>query len=198
MSQQSPFQLPAKPRAQTPGWVKTGLGLGVGLIAFGVLVAAIAGGSVLSALTRGTHTVIFPGSFTLKLKAGLHVGIPAPQAPPLAGGVYVTVTDMATGEPVAVQTGADMTVALEGPSSKPLFQFETYDPGLFQVSGTVSAGDYPVLILHESLGRTRSDLIVGVLAGTLLVVGGVVLILYTRKRHTGNFFTSRSLSKKIP
>ncbi|MBK8871091.1 MAG: hypothetical protein IPN19_08585 [Elusimicrobia bacterium] len=183
MSQQSPYQLPPRSQTETPSWVKTGMGLGVGLIVLGVVVAAIAGGSVLSALTRGTHSVKFPGSHNLKLKGGLHVGIPAPQAPLLTGGIFVTVTDVATGEALAVQTGADMTVALEGPSSKPLFQFETYDPGTYQVTGTVSASDFPVLILHESLGRTRSDLIVGLLAGTLLVTGGVVLMVYTRKRR---------------
>ncbi len=183
MSQHTPYQLPPRSRTETPSWVKTGLGLGVGLIVMGVVVAAIAGGSVLSALTRGTHSVTFPGSFNLKLKGGLHVGIPAPQAPPLTGGIFVTVTDTATGEPVPVQTGGDMTVALQGPSSKPLFQFETYDPGTYQVTGTVSANDYPIMILHESLGRTRSDLIVGILAGTLLIAGGVVLIVYTRKRY---------------
>lgn len=183
MSQQSPYQLPPRSRTETPSWVKTGMGLGIGLIVMGVVVASIAGGSVLSALTRGTHTVTFPGSFNLKLKGGLHVGIPAPQAPVLTDGIFVTVTHVATGEAVPVQTGADMTVALEGPSSKPLFQFETFDPGTYQVTGTVPASDYPVLILHESLGRTRSDLIVGLLAGTLLVAGGVVLMVFTRKRH---------------
>lgn len=183
MSQHTPYQLPPRSRTETPSWVKTGLGLGVGLIVMGVVVAAIAGGSVLSALTGGTHSVTFPGSFNLKLKGGLHVGIPAPQAPALTGGIFVTVTDVATGEALAVQTGTDMTVALQGPSSKALFQFETYDPGMYQVTGTVSANDYPIMILHESLGRTRSDLIVGLLAGTLLIVGGVVLIVYTRKRY---------------
>ncbi len=183
MSQHTPYHLPPRSRTETPSWVKTGLGLGVGLIVMGVVVAAIAGGSVLSALTGGTHSVTFPGSFNLKLKGGLHVGIPAPQAPALTGGIFVTVTDVATGEALAVQTGTDMTVALEGPSSKPLFQFETFDPGTYQVTGTVPASDYPVLILHESLGRTRSDLIVGLLAGTLLIAGGVVLIVYTRKRY---------------
>ena len=188
MSQRDIYQLPEKQKPQTPPWVKTGIRLGVGLILLGVLVVGIAGGSVMSALTRGSHQVTFPGSSNLKLKAGLHVGIPAPKSAPVDAGLFVTVTDVATGESVPVQMGSDVTVAVEGPQGgRPLFQFETFDAGTYMVSGTaaVPSGSLSVLILHESLGRTRSDLIVGVLAGTLLVVTGGVLIWYVRRKQKG-------------
>ncbi|HMU76138.1 MAG TPA: hypothetical protein PKD69_10255, partial [Elusimicrobiota bacterium] len=67
---------------------------------------------------------------------------------------------------------------------RPLFQFETFDAGTYVVSGTSSGGgSLPVLILHESLGRTQSDLIVGLLAGTLLVAAGIFLMVYVRRKR---------------
>lgn len=186
MSQRDIYQLPEKQKAQTPPWVKTGFRLGLGFILLGIVVFGIAGGSVLSAMTRGSHQVSFPGSSNLKLKSGLYVGLPAPPSKSIDAALFVTVTDVATGETVPVQMGSDMTVAVAGPlGGRPLFQFETFDAGTYLVSGTASApaGSVPVLILHESLGRTQSDLIVGFLAGTLLVVAGGVLIWYVRRRQ---------------
>ncbi len=187
MSQRDIYQLPVKEKARTPPWVRTGVSLGVGLILLGVVVAGIAGGSVLSAVTRGSHQIAFPGSANLKLKSGLYVGLPAPKSTVSDPALFVTVTEVATGEAVPVQTGPDMTVAVAGPSGgRPLFQFETFDAGTYMVSGTASAptGSLSVLILHESLGRTGSDLIVGVLAGSLLVVAGGLLVWYVRRKHT--------------
>lgn len=186
MSQRDIYQLPEKQKAQTPPWVRTGISLGVGLILLGFIVAGIAGGSVLSAITRGSHQVSFPGASNLKLKSGLYVGLPAPKSPPVDPGLFVTVTDVATGESVPVQMGSDITVAVEGPGGgRPLFQFETFDAGTYLVSGTASVptGSLSVLILHEALGRTGSDLIVGLLAGTLLVVAGGLLVWYVRRKQ---------------
>lgn len=186
MAQRDIYQLPEKEKAQTPPWVRAGSRLGMGLILLGVVVAGIAGGSVLSAITRGSHQVTFPGSANLKLKSGLYVGMPVPPSASADPGLFVTVTDQATGESIPVQSGSDITVAVAGPmGGRPLFQFETFDAGTYVVSGTAlgAAGSVPVLILHESLGRTQSDLIVGLLAGTLLVVAGILLILYVRRKR---------------
>lgn len=186
MSQRDIYQLPEKQKIQTPPWVRTGISLGVGLILLGVVVAGIAGGSVLSAITRGSHQMAFPGSANLKLKSGIYVGLPAPKSSVSDPTLFVTVTDVATGEAVPVQTGPDMTMVVAGPSGgRPLFQFETFDAGTYMVSGTASAptGSLPVLLLHESLGRTGSDLIVGVLAGSLLVVTGALLVWFVRRKQ---------------
>jgi hypothetical protein len=186
MSQRDIYHLPEKQKAQPLPWVRTGIRLGAGLILLGVVVAGIAGGSVLSAITRGSHQVTFPGASNLKLKSGLYVGLPAPKSVPVDRDLFVTVTDQATGDPVPVQMGSDITVAVEGPQGgRPLFQFETFDAGTYIVSGTASVptGSLTVLILHESLGRTRSDLIVGVLAGTLLVVAGGVFLWFVWRKQ---------------
>lgn len=186
MSQRNIYQLPEKQKAHTPPWVRTGISLGVGLILLGVIVAGIAGGSVLSAITRGSHQMTFPGSVNLKLKSGLYVGLPAPKSSAVSDALFVTVTDQSTGESIPVQMGSDITVAVEGPQGgHPLFQFETFDAGTYLVSGTASVptGSLSVLILHESLGRTGSDLIVGILAGTLLVVAGGLLVWYVRRKQ---------------
>jgi hypothetical protein len=199
MSQRDIYHLPAKARAELPSWVKTGTRLGVGLIFLGVIVVGIAGGSVLSAITRGSHQISFPGSANLKLKSGLYVGIPAPTSPSPATGLFVTVTETVTGESIPVQRGAEMTVAVAGPlSGQPLFQFETFDAGTYLVAGAASApaGTFSLLILHESLGRTRSDLVVGALTGTLLVLGGILLIWYVRKRKRELFKEKSVVSSK--
>lgn len=185
MSQRDIYRLPEKEKAQTPSWVRTGIRLGVGLILLGLVVVGIAGGSVLSAITRGTHQISFPGSANLKLKSGLYVGIPVSSSSLPATGLFVTVTDQATGESVPVQMGSDITVAVAGPlGGQPLFQFEPYDAGTYVLSGTASArdGNLSIMILHESLGRTRSDLMVGALAGALLVLTGILLIWFTVKK----------------
>jgi hypothetical protein len=186
MSQRDIYQIPEKQKSETPAWVRMGLRLGVGLILLGVVVAGIAGGSVVSTIARGSHRVQWPGSMNLKLKSGIYVGLPASPSDAANTALFVTVTDVATGESVPVQMGSDMTVAIEGPSGgRPLFQFETFDAGTYLVSGTASAptGSVSVFILHESLGRTRSDLVVGLLAGTLLVVSGSLLMWYVRRKR---------------
>ncbi|MBK8575367.1 MAG: hypothetical protein IPN90_06715 [Elusimicrobia bacterium] len=186
MSQRDIYQLPEKQKAETSPWARMGVRLGAGLILLGIVVAGIAGGSVLSTITRGSHQVQFPGSVNLKLKSGLYVGLPAPKSDVANAALFVTVTEVSTGESVPVQMGSDMTVAVEGPAGgRPLFQFETFDAGVYMVSGTASTptGRVAVLILHESLGRTRSDLVVGLLAGTLLVVSGGLLIWAVRRKQ---------------
>jgi hypothetical protein len=185
VNQRNIYKLPEKEKAQTPTWVRAGFRSGVGLILLGLVVVGIAGASVLSAITRGAHQINFPGSANLKLKSGLYVGIPVPPSPPSDTGLFVTVTEQATGESVPVQMGSDMTVAVAGPQGgSPLFQFETYDAGTYVVSGTASTlgGNLSIMLVHESLGRTRSDLVVGALAGALLVLTGILLIWYTAKK----------------
>ncbi len=185
MAQRDIYSLPPAAKPHNPSWVRTGYGFGAALILLGAVVAGIAGGSVLSAIRRGSHTVHFPGAANLKLKAGLHIGLPG-SPDQTAAGLFVTVTDGTTGESVPVLMGDSMTVAVNGArGARPLFQFDTLDEGTYLVSGTASAqaGSVPVYILHESLSQTRSDLVVGVLAGTLLVgTGGALLWFVHRKR----------------
>lgn len=185
MNQRNIFKLPEKEKTQTPPWIRTGVRLGVGLILLGLVVVGVAGGSVLSAITRGAHQITFPGSANLKLKSGLYVGMPVSPSPPSKTGLFVTVTEQATGESVPVRMGSDMTVAVAGAhGGQPLFQFETFDAGTYVVSGTASTlgGNLTLMLFHESLGRTRSDLVVGALAGALLVMTGGLLIWFTVKK----------------
>lgn len=186
MNQQNIYRLPPTPKAEPPSWIKSGYTLGIILILLGMVVVGIAGGSVLSAITRGSHQVSFPGSMNLKLKSGLYVGLPAPSSAIEPNSLYVTVTEVATGETVPVQMGSDITVEVLGPQGgRPLFQFEPYEAGTYSVSGVGSAspGSLSVMLLHESLGRTRSDLVVGLLTGLLLGGTGIwVLWFVWRKR----------------
>ncbi|MBL8023190.1 MAG: hypothetical protein JNK54_02755 [Elusimicrobia bacterium] len=186
MNQQNIYRLPPQTKKVPPSWIKSGYTLGAVLIVLGFIVVGIAGGSVVSALNRGTHPVDFPGTVNLKLKSGLYVGLPAPGSSFEPNSLYVTVTEVATGESVPVQSGSDITVQVLGPQGgRPLFQFEPYEEGTYAVSGTASTptGSLRVMLLHESLGRTRSDLVVGVLTGALLGTTGIlVLWLVWRKR----------------
>jgi hypothetical protein len=164
--------------------VRSGYGLSLGLIVLGAVVLGVAGGSVLSAITRGTHRVNLPGGSTLQLKAGLHVGLPDPASKESPEGLFVTLTDQATGEAVPVQSG-DRLAAVTANGSRPLFQFEILDAGSYLISGSGPIGgkQVQVLILHESMGRTGSDLVVGLLAGTLLIGTGLVLFWAIRRNQ---------------
>ncbi len=181
--QRLPKHTAATPARDIRRW---GFGLGGTLILLGLLVLALAGGDVLRRATRGAHRLTLPGSRTLKLSEGVHVGMAEPgrkaAAPP---SLSVTVQETRTGLPVPVLAAASFGTAPGTPA--PLFQFQILDEGEYLISGVVGSGEdgergFPILVVHESLATNRSDLAVGVVTCLLLAAGGIAIIIAVRRR----------------
>lgn len=166
---------PAAPGGRAAG-VKAAIGLAAGLALLGVVVMGVAGGSVLSVLTRGHHAVAFPGSAQLKLKAGVYGGVRDPHSPGAVAGLFVSIRDDLTGQSVPVVNGP--TAA---PRGAPLFQFQILDEGKYTVTGVLSGPAGRFLLLHESVARARTDAVVGGVAGFLLLGAGVALWVIVRR-----------------
>jgi hypothetical protein len=156
--------------------VKTAYALALGLGLLGVVVMGVAGGSVLSALTRGNHGVVFPGSTQLKLKPGVYAGVRDPRSTGTVAGLFVAVRDDLTGQSVPV-----MDVPPGAGRGAPLFQFQILDEGSYTVTGVISGDTARMLLLHESVVRVRSDGLVGALAGVLLMGAGAGLWFFVRR-----------------
>jgi hypothetical protein len=160
--------------------------MGAALIVLGVLIPALVGGDLLRRGLRGTFPMTLPGSRTLHLSEGVYVGVRAPGAKTSLPTYFnLTVQESLTGQEVPVQTAPLSTT---GGTTQPLFQFQILDSGDYLVSGVTSPGPMEkaptldVVILHESLASSRSDLAVGVFAFFILSAGGVFLIVVTRRK----------------
>jgi hypothetical protein len=158
------------------------------MCAIGFLVLALAAGEGLWNVNRGLVRVTLPGTHSVNLKAGMHVGLVDPERGrgisrrdvPLFS---VTVEESATGGGIPVQMNPPvMAAAIKGAPLIPLFQFETFEKGTHIIRGVV-AGErtLPVLLTHESMSRTGSDLMVGLTACVLLNAGGVFFIWRARR-----------------
>jgi hypothetical protein len=173
--------LPAAPRAGTP--VIWGYGVGAALIAFGLLVLAIALGSSLRSATRGIHRLQFPGTQRLEMKEGFYVGVfrPAKEEEPVPAGLTVEVTDE-SGAPVPV---AEVPEALRPNTPKdgiPLFQVQVPFDGPHRVTGRTASGAAEIYLIHQSVARNPSDLIVGAVLFLVLGGFGVFMLILTYRR----------------
>lgn len=176
MAKHDIYKLPPSRRDGQATWVKTAHGLSLGLVLLGVVVMGVAGGSVLSALTRGNHGVVFPGSAQVRLKPGVYAGVRDPRSTGTVAGLFVSVRDDLTGQSVPV---VDVPPGLG--RGAPLFQFQILDEGSYTVTGVLSGDTARMLLLHESVVRVRSDGLVGALAGLLLMGAGAGLWYFIRR-----------------
>lgn len=176
MSKHDIYKLPPVAAGGRASWIKTAYGLALGLGLLGVVVMGVAGGSVLSALTRGNHGVVFPGSAQLKLKPGVYAGVRDPRSTGTLAGLFVSVRDDLTGQSVPV-----VDVPPTAVRGAPLFQFQILDEGSYTVTGVVSGDTARMFLLHESVVRVRTDGVVGGVAGFLLIGAGVGLWFFIRR-----------------
>jgi hypothetical protein len=163
-----------------------GYGFGAALIGMGLLVLSIALGSALHSATRGVHKLSLPASTTLALKEGLYVGIlPAPKTgpAPTARDVEVTLTEengtivpTTPFPPEAAQANAKVGTSL--------FQADVPYEGRYKVDGVTLTGPGPVefLLVHESLSRNPSNILVGVILMAVLGGFGVYILALTHRR----------------
>jgi hypothetical protein len=177
----SPARTPANPAL----W---GYGFGGFLIGLGLLVLSIALGSALRSATRGIHRLTLPGRSVLELKEGLHVAIlPAAKTglPPEAGGVDVDLVDEAGRQVPRVPFPPEMSQANRRIGTT-LFQAQIPYDGRYALEGRLPAGSSPaeLLLIHESLSRNPSDILVGAIL--FLVLGGfgvyIIVLAYRRGR----------------
>lgn len=179
----SPFSLPSRPKHTPLSWTKTAYGLAFAFILIGVLVMGIAGGSAFSAISKGGMPISFPPGATLDLKEGIYVGVKDPREKSGVQGLFVNVIDRTTNQQVPVTMTGLGTVA-EIAKNPVLFQFQVLYEGSYLLAGNSAemGGVAKVLLLHESVGRARSDLAVGLIAGCLMIGGGVFLIIATYRK----------------
>lgn len=179
MTRHSIYSLPPASKSGRASWVKSAAILAGALILLGIVVMGVAGGSILSALSRGTHQLSIPGATRLKLKSGVYSGIQDPRSTAPVSGVFVGVSDDLTGQQIPVVAGPE-----SAPAGMPLFQFQILDEGQYTLNGVGSGGDGNTrfLLVHESVARVRSDLLVGSVAGLLLIGAGVSLGVFIRRR----------------
>jgi len=176
MAKHDIYRLPPAAPGGRASWVKRAYGLALGLGLLGVMVMGVAGGSVLSALTRGNHGIVFPGSAQLKLKPGVYAGIRDPRSTGTVAGLFVAVRDDLTGQSVPV-----VDVPPSAGRGAPLFQFQILDEGSYTVTGVTSGNTARMFLLHESVVRVRSDGLVGAVAGVLLIGAGAGLWFFVRR-----------------
>jgi hypothetical protein len=153
------------------------------LILVGVLVMGIAGGSAFSAISKGGRPISFPPGATLDLKEGIYVGVKDPREKTGVQGIFVNVLDQATGQAIPV-TMSGLGTAEETAKNPVLFQFQVLYEGSYMLTGASAemGGTAKVLLLHESVARARSDLAVGLIAGCLLIGGGIFVIIATWRK----------------
>lgn len=175
--------LPARTPANPALW---GYGFGALLIGLGLLVLSIALGSALRSATRGVHRMTLPGKAVLALKEGLHVAIlPAPKAgpTPAAADVEVSLADELGVQVPRLPFPPEMAQANRKIGTS-LFQAQVPYDGRYTLEGRLPAGApaAELLLIHESLSRNPSDILVG---GILFVVLGgfgvyIIAIAYRR------------------
>ncbi len=173
----------ASPRANPLLW---GYGFGALLIFMGLLVLSIALGSALHSATRGVQTLTLPESRVVSLKEGLYIGLlPTSAKGPASspGDVQVTITGE-NGVPVSETPFPPEAVQANQKIGASLFQADVPYDGRYRVEGRLAAGEGPVtvLLIHESLSRNPSDLLVGVILLVVLGGFGLYIILLTHRR----------------
>lgn len=173
---------PAPARANPALW---GYGFGAALIVLGLLVLSIALGSALRAATRGVHKASLPGANTFHLKEGLYVAIlPATGKSPLAAAdVEISLTDESGAEVPRVPFPPEMALA-NGKIGTTLFQTQIMFPGTYVLKGRLpeEAAPAELLLVHESLRRNPSDILVGVILMAVLSGFGLYMIWITYRR----------------
>jgi|GEM_PF-2632912 len=183
MSKESIYSLPSHKQGPLVPWAKTAFVLASGFMMLGVLVMGIAGGSAYRAISKGGQSLSFPGASTVTLKEGIYFGVQDPREKTRADGLYVSVIDQTTNESVPV-TMSGLGRGEDIQKNPTLFQFQVNFDGPYNVQGTTALAGVTtkILLLHESFARARTDLAVGVIAGVLLVGGGLFLFIATHKK----------------
>jgi hypothetical protein len=170
--------------AARPNPILWGYGFGAALILMGFLVLSIALGSALRSATHGVHRVTMPGRQALTLKEGLYIGLlPAGKDAPAPGDVRVLLTDE-SGAPIPQTPIPPELSQANRKVGTTLFQAEVPYDGRYGVESRLPDGAAPaqLLLVHESLNRNPSDILVGVIL--LVVLGGfgayILIITYRR------------------
>lgn len=162
-----------------------GYGFGALLIGLGLLVLSIALGSALRSATRGTHRLSLPGSHSLLLKEGLYVGIlpAAGKTPPLSGDVWVTITDQ-SGVPVQQMPFPPELAGANEKIGRSLFQALIPYEDRYTLESRLPPDASPaeLLLIHESLSRNSSDIIVGLILMVVLGGFGIYVLIVTWRR----------------
>jgi hypothetical protein len=164
-----------------------GYGFGAALIGMGLLVLSIALGSALRAATRGVHRVPIPGTQTVTLREGLYVGLlPAPKQGPAPDPRTIVVRITGPNGAAVPETAFPPEMALANSRvGVSLFQADIpyedrYTVETARTDGGPNSGE--LLLIHESLQRNPTDIIVGVILMTVLGGFGVAVIVLTYRR----------------
>ena len=163
-----------------------GYGFGATLIGMGLLVLSIALGSALRAATRGVHRLPIPATQTLTLREGLTVGLlPTPKQGPAPDPRTVLVRITAPNGAAVPETAFPPEMAIANSRvGVSLFQADIpyEDRYTVETARTDGSSSGELLLVHESLQRNPTDIIVGAILMAVLGGFGVAVIVLTYRR----------------
>ena len=165
---------------------KWGYWSGGGLCALGLILLAIALGQAMRAATRGLVKARFPGVQQVNLaREGLYLGVfPTTGNKPVAAEdlerMSVSLKDENTGFTMPVEKAPAAMVVMGGKRGVVLFQTEISTPGRFTLEGSYAGGpagpSLDLFLIHESLGSSRADVVVGGFLFLFLEASGIVVL----------------------